>query len=267
MRSGSTSGRLDEPVDQRLADRRPVLHREVDADHGRLVLAGAVDRQHGDAAVEEAVAVERDLDLLEAVHARDIDHHRDAAALVAGRQMEPGRDRLVLERHPYRHDVMIGERGVFGIALALLVVVGDVGLVVLVIGPLRRAPVHRGHEIVVARGDLVADLLGRLRLGLAPACNRLEGGTDIRHLLHALADAGEVGVGLVAARAVEIERARLVPVDAVGADDVVDEPALLLVAAHMRLAALVEHGMRWLYHVHHISPCRFMCGESEIPAA
>ena len=265
MRSGSTSGRLTSQSTSGLPTAAQFSTREVDADHGRLVLAGAVDRQHGDAAVEEAVAVERDLDLLEAVHARDVDHHRDAAALVARRQMEPGRDRLVLERHPYRHDVMIGERGVFRVALALLVVVGDVGLVVLVIGPLRRAPVHRRHEIVVARGDLVADLLGRLGLGLAPARNRLESRADIRHLLHALADAGEIGVGLVAAGAVEIKRARLVPVDAVGADDVVDEPALLLVAAHMRLAALVEHGMRWLDHVHHISPCRFMCGESEIP--
>ena len=39
-----------------------------------------------------------------------------------------------------------------------------------------------------------------------------------------------------------IERARLVPIDAVGADDVVDEPALLVEAAHMRLAALIENG-------------------------
>jgi hypothetical protein len=35
----------------------------------------------------------------------------------------------------------------------------------------------------------------------------------------------------------------------------------------MRLAALVEHGMRWLDHVHHVSPCRFRCGEIEIPTA
>ena len=181
--------------------------------------------------------------------------------------MEPGRDRLVLERHPDRLDVMIGERGVLGVALALLVVVGDVGLVVLVVGPLRRAPVHRRHEVVVARGHLVAGLLGGLRLGLAPARHRLEGRADVGHLLHPLADAGEVGVGLVAAGAVEIERARLVPVDAVGADDVVEEPALLLEAAHMRLAALVEDGMRWLDHVHHISPCRFGCDEAEIPSS
>src|SRR5207249_3168644 len=41
---------------------------------------------------------------------------------------------------------------------------------------------------------------------------------------------------------------RLVPVDAVGADDVVDEPALLLETAHMRLAALVEDGLQGTVH-------------------
>ena len=170
---------------------------------GRLVLARPVDRQHRHAAIEEAVAVERDLDLLEAVHAGDRDTDRDAAARVAGRQVEPGRDRLALERHPDRLDVMVGERGVLRVALALLVVVGDVGLVVLVVWPLRRAPVHGRHEVVVARGHLVAGLLGGLRLGLAPARHRLEGRADVGHLPHPLADAGEIGVGLDAARPVE----------------------------------------------------------------
>ena len=256
MRSASISGRLHQPVDQRLAGRDPVLHREIDPDHRRLVLAGTVDRQYRHAAVEVAVAVERDLDFLEAVHARDRDHHRDAPALVARRQMEPGRDRLALERHPDRLDVVIGERRVFRVALALLVVVGDVGLVVLVIGPLRRAPVHRRHEVVVARGHLAVGVLGGLRLGLAPARHRLEGRADVGHLLHPLADAGEIRIGLVAARAAEIERARLIPVDAVGADDVVEQPALLLEAAHLRLAALVEDGLQRT--AHWMSPILFL---------
>jgi hypothetical protein len=219
-------------------------------------LARAVDRQHRHAAVEEAVAVERDLHFLEAVHAGNIDHHWNASALVVRRQVEPGRDRLVAKRHPHRLDVMVRERRVLSVALALLVVVGDVGLVVLVIRPLRRAPVHRRHEVVVARGHLVIGLRRRLGLGFAPARHRFEGGADVSHLLHALADAGEIGVGLVAAGAAEIQRARLIPVDAVGADDVVEEPALLLEAAHVRLAAFVEHGLRWLDHVHHISSFR-----------
>ena len=141
MRSASISGRADEPVDDRLAGRRPSVGREIEPEDRRLVLPRSVDREHRDAAVEPAVAVERDHRLLEAVHAGDRDHRRNAAALVARRQMEPARDRLALERNPDRLDVMVGERGISGEALALLAVERDVGLVVLVIGPLRRAPI------------------------------------------------------------------------------------------------------------------------------
>ena len=248
MRSASISGRCDEPVHDRLAGRRPLLGREIEPEHRRLVLPRSVDREHGDAAVEPAVAVERDHRLLEAVHAGDRDHHRNAAALVARRQMEPARDRLALERNPHRLDVMVGERGIFGVALALLVVERDVGLVVLVVGPLRRGPLDRRHEIIVARRHLAVGLLGGLGLGFAPARHRLECRADVGHLLHALADHREIGIGLVAARAAEIERARLIPVDAVGADDVVDQPALLDKALHVRLAALVQNGLRGAIH-------------------
>src|SRR6516162_4977595 len=244
-----------QPVQQRLAGRHPVLHGEVYPDQGCLVLTRSVDRQHCDAAVEEAVAVECDLDFLEAVHARDGDHRRDAAAVVTRRQMKPGRERLVAKRHPHRVDVMIRQRHIFRVTFALLIVVGDVGFVVLIVGPLRRSPLNRGHEIIVARGHPAIGFLGRFCLGLAPARDRLEGRADVRHLLHPLADAGEIGVGLVAAGTAEIERARLVPVDAVGADDVVEEPTLRLEAAHMRLAALVQNRLRWVEHVHRISPC------------
>src|SRR5262245_2458036 len=251
-----------QPVEERLAGRHPVFHGEIHSDHGRFVLARSVDRQHRHAAVEEAIAVKRDLDFLEAIHARDGDHRRDAAALVARRQMKPGRDRLVAKRHPHRLDVMIRQRRIFRVAFALLVVVGDVGFVVLIVRPLRRAPMDRGHEVIVARGHFAIGLLGRFRLGLAPARHRLERWADVRHLLHALADAGEIGVSLVAARTAEIERARLVPVDAVGADDVVEEPTLRLEAAHMRLAALVENRLRWTDNVHHIPPCCCMLRQS-----
>src|SRR5262244_2249440 len=244
-----------QPVEERLAGRHPVLHGEVHSDHGRFVLARPVDRQHRHAAVEEAIAVERDLDFLEAVHARDGDHRGDAAALVARRQMKPGRNRLVAKRHPHRLDVMIRQRRIFRVAFALLVVVSDVGFVVLIVRPLRGSPMDRGHEVIVARGHPAIGFLGRFRLGLAPSRHRLEGRADVRHLLHPLADAGEIGVGLVAAGTAEIERARLVPVDAVGADDVVEEPTLRLEAAHMRLAALVQNRLRWADHVHHIHPC------------
>ena len=46
----------------------------------------------------------------------------------------------------------------------------------------------------------------------------------------------------------DVDRARLVPVDAVGADDVVEQPALLLEPLHMRLAALVHDRLRDALH-------------------
>ena len=165
--------------------------------------------------------------------------------------MQPSRDRLVLERHPHRLDMMVGKRGVFGVTFALLVVVGDVGLVVLVIGPLRRAPMHRGHEEIVARGDFMVGESRGVGLRLAAAGDSGECRADVRHLLHPLADAGEVGIGLDAARPMDIKRARLVPIDAVGADDVVDHPALLVEAPHMRLAALIAYGRKGLLRAIH----------------
>lgn len=125
---------------------------------------------------------------------------------------------------------------------------GDVRLVVLIVRPLRRTPVHRRHEIVVARSDLAARVLGGLRLGLTAARHRFERRRDVGHLLDALAHAGDVGCALHAARPADVDRARLIPVDAVGTDDVVECPALLAEAAHMRLATLVHDRLRWVFH-------------------
>ena len=155
--------------------------------------------------------------------------------------MQPGRDGLVLERHPDRLDMMIGKRRIFGVAFALLIVIGDVGLVVLVVGPLGRAPMHRGHEEVVARRDLVIGKCRCIGLGLATPRYRGKGRTDIGHLLHPLADAGKIRVGFNAARRVDIERPRLIPVDAVGANDIVDQPALFIETAYLRRAAMIEN--------------------------
>ena len=240
-----------QPVDDRLAGRRPFVGREIEPEDRRLVLPGSVDREHRDAAVEPAVAVERDHRLLEAVHAGDRDHRRNAAALGVRRKVEPARNRLPLKWNPHRLDVMIGELGISGEAFALPGVERDVGLVVLVIGPLRRRPLDRCHEIVVARSHLVVSLLRGPSLGFAAAGDGFEGRSDVGHLLHALADDREIRIGLVAAGRVQIERARLVPVDAVSADDVVDEPALLDKALHVRLAALVQNGLRGAIHRRH----------------
>src|SRR4029079_11382220 len=57
---------------------------------------------------------------------------------------------------------------------------------------------------------------------------------------------------LSAARARDVHRARLVPVDAVRTDDVVEQPALLLEPLHMRLASLVHD--RWRNALHEFLP-------------
>src|SRR5262249_23136835 len=103
-------------------------------------------------------------------------------------------------------------------------------------------------EIIVARSHRAAVLLRRLCLRLAPPRHRFEGRADVGHFLHAFTDAGEVGIRLDATRPVQVERARLVPVDAAGADGIVDQPALLDEALHMRIAALVEDGLRDAVH-------------------
>ena len=218
---------LQQPVHHRRTGVDPVLHRDVDAEQRAFVLARPVDRQDRDAALHPAVVGERDAGLLETVHARNGDHDRQLAAAVAGRQVEPGRDRLALERNRHRLDLVVGEPRVVGEALAFLLVQLDVLLAGIVVGPFGGAVMDRRHVPVVARGDEAALGLGVARLGLAPLGGALERRADIGHLLHAGADRGEIRVGFDAARRGQIDRARLVPVDAVGADDVVERPALL----------------------------------------
>src|ERR1019366_1045984 len=163
--------------------------------------------------------------------------------------MEPGRNRLALKWHPHRLDMVVREGGIFSVAFALLIIVGDVGFVVLIIWPLRRAPVDCRHEVVVARRHLPIGFLRGFGFGFAATSDRLEGRADVSHLFHAFADACEIGSGLVAAWAAQIQRTWLVPIDAVGADNIVEEPALLVKTLHMRLAALVYD---WLLCVIHL---------------
>ena len=87
------------------------------------------------------------------------------------------------------------------------------------------APRHRIRE----RGRR-----GGARLGLAPLSRALERRTDVRHLLHAAADRGEVGVGFNTAGRGKIDRARLVPIDAVRPNDVVEGPPQPLCATARR---------------------------------
>lgn len=141
--------------------------------------------------------------------------------------MQPARHRFALERDRHRLDPVIGEPRIAGEALLLLLVQLDMLRPGIVVGPLGGTVVDGGHVPVVARGDGIAFGFRCARLGLAaPRCT-FEGGADIRHLLHPGADRGEIGIRLHPARRGKIDRARLVPVDSVCANDIVDGPALL----------------------------------------
>jgi hypothetical protein len=118
-----------------------------------------------------------DAHLLEAVHARKRHHDRDTSAVVTGRQVKPGRQRLATRQlNPGGLDAMVGQPRVLRVALALLAVVEAVLLVVLVDRPLGGAPVDARHEVALARRHEILALLGGPGLGLTTAGDRLEGG-------------------------------------------------------------------------------------------
>src|SRR5712692_12028164 len=106
-------------------------------------------------------------------------------------QVEPAGHRLALHWNPRRLDAVLGELGVFQEALALLLIEEDVLVVVLVDRPLRRRPVVRRHEVIVARGGALAGFFRLDRARLAPPRRRLERGRDVGELLHALPDRSE----------------------------------------------------------------------------
>src|SRR5712691_8134418 len=235
--AGIDLGSRREPVHHRAAGRHPVRRAHAMPEHRALVLARALEREHRNAAAEEAVAIHGDVRFLEAVHARNRPHRRDAAALVAGRKMEPAGQRLALERNPRRLDAMVGELGVLRVALALAIVERNILLVVLVERPLRGGVVHGRHEVVRSRGDELSGLLRGLRFRLAAAGGRFERRRDVGEFLHALADRREIRVRLRAAGRVVVDRARLVPVHSDRADGIVEQPALLGPAARLHCPA------------------------------
>ena len=187
----------------------------------------SVDRQNRDAALHPAVVRQRHIDFFEAVHAWDGDHHWYLAAAVAGRQVKPAWNRFGLERDGNRFDLVVGEPHIVGKAFPLLVMKLDVLLSGVVVGPLGGAVVNGGHVPIVARGDRIAVGLGGAGLGLAPFRRAFEGRADVGHFLHARANGREIRIGFHAAGRRQIDRSRLIPVDAIGPNDVVERPALL----------------------------------------
>ena len=110
----------------------------------------------------------------------------------------------------------------------------------IVIRPLGRAVVDSSHVPVVARRHRIAVGLGVACLGFSPLGGAFEGRTDIGHFLHTGTDGSEVGIGFDAARGGKIDRSRLVPVDAVGTDDIVERPTLLGEAPGRRCAVCLR---------------------------
>jgi hypothetical protein len=164
--------------------------------------------------------------------------------------MKPARQAPAFERDPDRLDAVVGEPRIARVTVSLALVQGDVLVVVVVIRPLRGAPMHRRHEVAVARSDGPALLLGRFGPRFAPLCRRGERRRDVRVLLNALLDQREISAGFHAARELQVFRARLVPIRPVGLDDVVEHPALLLPAPDLWLtAARAQIGWSLLAHI------------------
>src|SRR5437764_2590488 len=122
---------------------------------------------------------------------------------------------------------MVGKARVIAEALPLLFVELQVLRSGIVIGPFSGTVMDGGHVPIVPRGNEIALGFGGTGLGLAPFGGAFESGADIGHLLHAGADRGEIGIGFDAAWRGKIDRARLIPVNSVGANDVINGPALL----------------------------------------
>jgi hypothetical protein len=73
----------------------------------------------------------------------------------------------------------------------------------------------------------IAAGFGVAGLGLAPFRRAFEGRADVGHFLHARANGREIRIGFHATGRRQIDRSRLIPVDAIGPNDVVERPALL----------------------------------------
>src|SRR5260370_17492603 len=96
------------------------------------------------------------------------------------------------------------------------------------------APMHGRNEEVLARRHQLARRLSSTGLCLSTPCSRFEGWRGVREFLDALPDRGEIRDRLDAAGRAQIDRARLVPIDAIGTDAVLNEPPLLDPAARVR---------------------------------
>ena len=152
--------------------------------------------------------------------------------------MPPAGQRAAFKWNQHRLDGVVGILCVSEIAIALGLIECAIFLAAIIERPLRRRVLNGSNEIVGACGDALPILFGFFCLGFATAGRCFKSGREVGKLLHALTNAGEVGVSLDAAGHVIADGARLIPVGAVGADDVIDKPALFFPAFDVRFAAI-----------------------------
>src|ERR1051326_8523292 len=225
---------LGKIIGRELARVLVVRGRALDAAGTRLALAGAVDREHRDAALDERLAVERVV-FLHAVHAGNVEHARHfLAGLQARRQVQQRGDVLSFIRKLDALDRPAGEADEFVVTLALLLAPGDaLRIVVFVDSPHQIRVKSRRDVIVLARLDLVAGAFGLARQFLAARRRARELARDIGEFLHAPADLAQVRFDPGAAVAQNLAGAPLVPIEPACLDDLVEQPALLAPALHL----------------------------------
>src|SRR5262249_49764178 len=138
----------------------PTRNVGIDATQRRFPVTRTFDCQKREAALHPRIAIQRDVLLLIAVHAR---HHDDsryfATWLVAWRQMKDGRKLLAAVRDLCPFTLMVGKLHEFREGLPLLRVVAVDTVVDLIDRPHRRCPVLCGNKIIVTRLEELAVLL------------------------------------------------------------------------------------------------------------
>src|SRR5581483_5152651 len=216
----------------------------LDAALARLALAGAVDGEHGEAALEKWIAA-GGIVFFDAVHAGNV---QDARNFLAGfaprRQMQDG---LNLFAVVGQLDPLDGPAGIFD----KLVIAGAfalrpahaLGVAVFVDRPHGVGVKAGGDVVVFARFGAAAGRLGLAPLFFAARRGAAELARNIDELLNARADFLEIAGHARAAVAENFAAPALVPVDAAGLNHLVEKPALLAPAAHFAFG-FKPHGHR-----------------------
>src|SRR6266700_3687910 len=206
----------------------PVVVGYVDGAGGALALSGTVDGKHGRSSRQELVSVQRDHRLLEAIHAVDDEHAREAIAMGARGQMKPARQGRLAERDLDPLDVVVRIFRVLRVALDLLLIETKVGRRVLEDRPLGTAVEHGGNVETLPSGDGVSSRLGRTGSPLPTLGRANELPRNVVKALHARPNALEVAERVWPTGCLEVKAAALVPVHTDRPDHRIEQPPLLL---------------------------------------